>query len=500
MGYAKAPAARPLPRWLAETGIAEQWTMPDASYFEKQTALFHKLSWINDAITLLSQTCASQPFSVKRKTGEDEKDIPNHPFELLLHHPNPDQSRLELLESTFAYLNLTGNAFWWLSRSGPDQEPAEIWALPSNRVVPVPDGRLGLKGYTYDPGTGVLLPLDTWEIVHFKLFNPDSFYLGASRLEALAVSAQAEINRIQYEARIYDPANNGRAPSVMAFSDPYEDSEWETMKRQIVEAGNKRQILPLRGVKPGGVQWIQAAMSNNDMQFLDSRTFSREEIFGTFAPGLASMLAVNATEANAKSGKATFSEYAVFPALCRVAEKITSTVLPAYGDNIVGEFDDPRAKDRQLEINEIVEYSKTHTVAEIRKKYYGDDPLGDERDDLLPAQITAASGQPEPEPEEMPLQQPPQAQPPEQVEQPKEGREHVDEATSDNTETKADLEKWERKSLNSLRAGKAAGVPFDSDHIPPALIGAISGALEASTTPAHVKRVFADARRWEAYP
>jgi hypothetical protein len=74
-----------------------------------------------------------------------------------------------------------------------------------------------------------------------------------------------------------------------------------------------------------------------------------------------------------------------------MAQRITNAVLPAYCSDLarplIGRFEDIRVTDRQLEIAEMQEYSKTHTVAEVREKYYGDDPLGDERDDLFPDQV-----------------------------------------------------------------------------------------------------------------
>jgi hypothetical protein len=116
------------------------------------------------------------------------------------------------------------------------------------------------------------------------------------------------------------------------------------------------------------------------------------------APGLLSSLSESSTEANAIAGRATFLERAVFPEMVTIQEKVTNSILPAYGDNLVGEFEDPRYVDRQLKLTEMAEYSKTHTVEEIRRKYYSDEMLGDERDNLFIAQITADTGKPAPEP------------------------------------------------------------------------------------------------------
>ncbi len=87
----------------------------------------------------------------------------------------------------------------------------------------------------------------------------------------------------------------------------------------------------LHGVGDGAIQWVQNTMTAEDAQFLQSRTFTKEEVYGMLAPGLASILAVNATEANAKAGKTTLMEYAIWPMLVMMAQRITSDILPAYG-------------------------------------------------------------------------------------------------------------------------------------------------------------------------
>jgi phage portal protein BeeE len=55
------------------------------------------------------------------------------------------------------------------------------------------------------------------------------------------------------------------------------------MKRDIKEqhGGTNRALMMMRGMGDG-VQWVQTAMSQADMQFLDGRTFTKEEIFANY--------------------------------------------------------------------------------------------------------------------------------------------------------------------------------------------------------------------------
>ena len=283
--------------------------------------------------------------------------------------------------------------------------------------MPIPDGKMYLAGYEYDPGAGLekrLLP--TWQIVHFKNFHPLNEFVGMSCVEPIAMDASADLASQKWSAKFY-AKNNARLPGILAFKDQITNEiAWERIKADTAYAAETRNILMLRGVGDR-VEWLRAAATQEEMQQLEQRQFTKEEIYSVFAPGLASMLAINATEANSKSGKQTFLEFSIWPRLVEMAQKVTLDILPAYGRGLVAEFDDPRQVDRALELQEQSAYAQSHTVDEIRANFYEDDPLGDDRGKMLPVQIgqsTSLDGEPKPTPPQLqPFtgQQPEQEQP-----------------------------------------------------------------------------------------
>ena len=188
----------------------------------------------------------------------------------------------------------------------------------------------------------------------------------------------------------------GTSKGFLAFADPIPDPEFEKMQEDIRTAAEKRDLMMLRSVGKGGVEWVQSGLTQAEMEFLDGRKATEEEIFKWLAPGLFSWLALNSTEANSRTGKEAFIELAVWPELKRIGEKITNDVLPLYGEGLIGEFDDIRSVDREMKLQEQAAFEKTHTVEEVRKEFYGDDPLGDERDNQLAAGVSFSFGnQPE---------------------------------------------------------------------------------------------------------
>jgi len=385
------------PAWLQAEGSDERYSIPGRELPEAQLELYQRLSWLQIAVNHVATTAAGTGFNVMQADGEQLTGIPNHPFEILLRRPNPLASRAEFLTATFSQYDLTGNAYWWLNKASESAPPDELWNMPPHKMQPVPDGRMFLRGYLYESAEGVAIPLEPWEVVHFRRWHPLNAYVGLSPVEALATIAAGDMAMQKWNTN-YFGKDNAKLPGALAFADPIDDDTWKAMKGEVRKeyGGTERRLMMLRNVGKGGVEWIQMSMSQADMQFLEGRTANREEIFAMVAPGLASMLDVNATEANAKAGERTFMDKAVWPIQVFIAEKITNDVLPAYGPNLVGQFDDVRITDKQMELAEIQSYAQTHTVDEVRAKWYRSDPIGDVRGSLLPSQ--AASYTPPAEP------------------------------------------------------------------------------------------------------
>jgi len=471
-------------QWQLQTADAESYTLPDPSVYENQADLYRVLSWVLLAIDITASSAALTPFSVARIiAGKEPKDIPNHEFELLLNHPNELDSRFEFLYATIAFYRLTGNAYWWLNSKDKDTPPDEMWFIPSSMIIPVPDKYMYLRGYMYYPGTGAEIFLEPHQIVHFKRFNPLSRFVGLSAVESIALVAGGDLGMQQYNTTLF-ANNNGRLPSVMTFEQMIADPTWEKIKSDTRDAAKNREMLMLRGVGQGGVNWLQNAVTQREMEFIEGRKFNKEEIMTTLAPGSYTMLSENATQANSVVGRASFNELTVYPMHVMMNEKITNSILPRYGGRqLVGRFEDVRVTDKDMKLREQEAFERSHTMKEVREEIYGDDPLGDERDDLLVSQVGASSGG---------ITEP--VEPVNNVTPDNVMEETPDEEPQDNEANKAmrdDLARYQRKAIK--RIGQA--VKFDSDNIPDYIRNQIESELPACKTEDDVRHVFASVNK-----
>lgn len=485
-------------------GLGPWSEVPGLQLPEAQAELYQRLSWVYVAVTITAQAAAGEPFNVKKLAGEKAEHIENHPFELLLRHPNPLQSRMEFLEALVGFRQLTGNAYIWLNRAGPDVPPSEMWIIPPSRIEPVPDQRLYIKGYAYDPGTGQKILLEPWEVCHLKRFHPLNRFVGLSAIESLAVTATGDMAMAKWNTAYFDK-QHAKPAGALAFADPIAESDWVTLQRDIETqyGGTQRRMMLLRNAGKSGVSWLQFGVNQKDMEFLAGRTFNKEEIFAALAPGLSSMLAVNATEANSMAGRATFSEMTVWPIHQAIAEKFSSDILPAYGDNLVGEFDDVRVTDRVTQLQEQQVAYRVLTIKEAREQFYNLPPLGDARDEKLVEGEAAPSDNPVPPQLQDFIGQPPDPEPEPEPDQPEPPDE--DDGDEKPPAVRADLLRWQRKAVKRAKAGQGGACPFESAAIPASLSEAIGGALEEAETPGEVRSVFRPVLdghllAWESYP
>jgi phage portal protein BeeE len=482
---------------------ASQSDMPGLAITGNQEGAYAWSTWIYTAGSRVSAVAATTGFQVKRLQNERREAIVNHPFELLLQHPNPVDSRFTLLESLFSFMALTNNGYLWLNRASEKSAIDELFVIPSREIRPHPDGRMAIDGYEYYPdGLGerpVFLP--TWQVCHVKRFNPRSRFVGLSPVELAATAALTDRAQANWNYRNYGQ-QNAKTPGVLAFPDPIPDPLWKLMKEEFYGAdgtGSTRQVILMRNTGMGTPKWIPTHLNQSEMQYLESRQFSKEEIFDLFAPGLMAMLAVNATEANSRSNKATLMEMVIWPTMVAAAEAITNTILPTYGPGLVGEFDDVRVTDKAMALQEYAGYAPEQTINENRQRQ-DLEPLKGDLFAKVPVRVLSlmdagtvtqltrkALGIEEPSnptpPQLRPFtgQAPQGAEPTPPTEAP--GEANLSEPTPQegmqegaakalSPEARADLEKWRRKVIK-----RAKPCEFESEAIPEALKAEIAARM-----------------------
>lgn len=311
---------------------------------------FRQLPWLYAAEMAVATAAMKAILRVyhekRKKTGDVEKtEAQGEPVNAVLARPNPFWSYREFLQTTVINLMSTGNHFWNLVGTR-NTEPVEIsssnppvelwWAKPESiTVLAGPAGEVA--GYEYTGPQGKPKKLSASEIIHFRLVNPDSYFLGLGVVAPAKTSAILEFNAQAYNRAFLE--NDGTPPFI--FTNGPQD---ETQRKRFWTAWDERHKGPKKANRAGMI-WgemniKELGTSPKDAQYIEMRKMNREEILACAGvpPSIVGLLEY-ANYSNMEVQQRKFWEDTVIPILNIIADKLTLCLGPHFGDDLVFEFD-----------------------------------------------------------------------------------------------------------------------------------------------------------------
>ena len=347
-----------------------QYNVDDLTDTDANYQMAVRASWVYADIRLIAARVASHPWEVMERKGEELEEIKSHPFERLWSEPGGTYSGILLAQYSVWWYLLRGNAYLFLSTDGPGRgEPHEIWPMVANWVKPKPETvrrslltGLPIVDYEYSiPGTEPMM-LPGENVVHFRTPNPWDYWQGLSPLVAARDGIALDIGARRWQRDWYHKNNAVPSAIINLPADMLEtdfDFNVERMREDI--AAGKRIHFVRSGTMT--VATIQQTMA--DMQFVEARSFTREEIDNIF--GVPTGLLSGGSSGDAQQAQEiSFGRNTIQPLLDYMAAELTMKVGPYYGEDIVIAAPDVVPQDRALEIQEYTAYGTDRTVNENR--------------------------------------------------------------------------------------------------------------------------------------
>lgn len=299
-----------------------------------------------------------------RKAVEIEE-IVEHPFLTILQTVNPFMNYFDLFEITSLYLELTGNAYWYLARSILGT-PMEIWPVPSDRIRVVPDPEKFIAGYEYRYGNNVVNFKES-DIVHFKFPNPKNLYVGMSPLSAVVASYNINESMDLYENKIFQ--NMGQLEGGFFTEESLDEEEFLRLKQEITDAWTGVKNAGKTPLFEKGVEYKNFGLKPRDLAFIEGREKVREILLNAFGQNLA-LYDKGATRANADTAYYHYAKHTIKPRCTRIEQKINEKLLPIWDDKIFCAFDDVVPEDQKLALQIRTENVKSGitSINEERKK------------------------------------------------------------------------------------------------------------------------------------
>ncbi len=341
----------------------------------------HYKHWVYAAIRAIRDRAAAAEMTLTGKVGDEWALVDDHPFLELMRRVNPIQTRWQVLAGTVEFLELTGNAYWYVPQSRL-KIPGEIWLMPSQRMKVVPSKTDFVDRYEQIVGGGKPnIPFERDEIVHFRYPNPNSLYYGWSPLQAAAGAVDAHEEMLSAQVVAF---SHGVKPPKIVFTTPQVISDEAALSRlttslqqKYAGSDNRESIM----VAHGGLKPERLTLTPEEMDFLDSKISTKKEIMGIF--GVPLIMTGETDDANksiADAMERIFARNTLQPKLSLISQQIEQDMLRWYPADLRLAFKPDVPADRE-QVREDVKAAFDRgalTVDEVRAMLTSKKPLGDD--------------------------------------------------------------------------------------------------------------------------
>lgn len=289
-------------------------------------------SWVFACVDVRATDVSTIDLHLMRRTSRGTEEIKDHIALNLLNTVNPYMSSSDLWIETQSFLDISGNTFWFLPKGQLTKKPVEIYTLDPSRVTVVRSRDEFIAGYIYLNDKLEKVPLDKSEVIHFRRFNPNNKRRGMGIIEASALAIETDKYSAQWNRNFF---YNSATPSLTLETDKALTTEQYT---RIMEQWNSRfgglDNAHKMAILEGGLKSKQLALSQKDMDFLEQRKFTRDEIMAMFkVPKTRLGMTEGVTVSNAYATDYVFAKTVTKPNMQFIVDRLNEFYLPLFGED-----------------------------------------------------------------------------------------------------------------------------------------------------------------------
>lgn len=288
----------------------------------------------------------------KSKSGkpEDRTEVTRHVALDLWNKPNAFYTRQEFVETEQQHVDLTGEGWWVVGRSGKATVPLELWPVRPDRMVPVPSATNFLDGYMYLSPGGEQIPLLRNQVIQLRMPNPLDPYRGMGPVQAIIPDLDASRFSAVWNANFF--RNSAEPGGIIQVDKTLSDPEFDQLSRRWNEQHKGVQNAHRVAIIEQG-QWVDRKITQRDMQFAELRKVTSDAIREAFGiPPFAVGIISDINRATAEAAKAWFAEQMTVPRLERFKQALNNDLLPMFGpagEGVEFDYDNPVPPDAETQ-------------------------------------------------------------------------------------------------------------------------------------------------------
>lgn len=475
--------------------------------------------WFYGNVNGVGKEFASLNLQIMKLDGENLEPVPAHPLEKLWAKPNPYMGKAFIAKfwTLQMYMPGSGKAFLMFSPRMDGGKVAldtnglpiidEIWPIPSYMMRAVGDETNFISHYEFNTGqlnSATIIPPDF--ICYTRFPHPFDLRDGYSPVEA-AVNELRGDQAMQLFNNKFFSTNNGTPTTVVTMKPDVPIPDFNRIKEQVAEDFKNRTILFTRS---GDLDIANIGSNLKDMMFDDLRFLNEKVINRAF--GIPEGYWAKESNRNNSEHADEVMLSIAWENGVMLTDALNTSIVPYYakeGETLMASFEDIRPRNFENEDREFTRRMGYWTIGELREAdpppdlTTGIKPLDVLPDPVLlkkfPDEIKATPLTPNGNIAPTGTQGNPALAPGAKPEDKGTGAVQAkplglpsgsaDDETDD--ATKAELYRWQTKSIKRLKAGKTAFCGFESDTIPDGLRARIESGLSAAKSIEDVRALFA---------
>ncbi len=274
-GQLAAVGSVPLPAFPTAITLADGVTQEYAQIWRAQPQVRTVTSFLARNIAQLGL------HTYRRVSDTDRERLRDHPLAVLLGRPTPSTTTYRFMDALVSDLAIYDNAI--TVKVAVDGRTRALQRVDPRRVRPIGSNPYVPDGFEIRGSHGKRqIPAD--QVVHWRGYNPDDSRWGCSPMETLRRILAEEFEAARYREQLW--RNQARTSGYLRR--PLDAPQWSDTAKSRFRSQWQAQYSgggPQAGGTPileDGMEFVSAASTARDAQYIESRKLTREEVAASF--------------------------------------------------------------------------------------------------------------------------------------------------------------------------------------------------------------------------
>ena len=339
-------------------------------YVNKGSQLQANIGWVFAANTAISEEASAVKIRLYRKdVNGDREEVLDHELLDLIRRPNSLLKGTKFWNLYYQYMNLTGEAYMLKIYGGKVMKPNDTRIPQALQMLPshLADLRLG-DSFSSSKVMFVGKEFEIGSVIRDINPDPENPYYGRSVIKAAAATIDTEVQMKDWNRSLF--GNAGRPSTVIEVPEVMNDDSYKRLKQQMEEAHSGSANAFKQIILEGGAKLAPYMLSSQDLDFLNSRKFSKDEIFAMFrtSPSIVGMTE-DVNRANAEAQDYTMAKRVIVPRVRQLVDVLNSEIVEPFDSTLEFDFDNPVPEDKaQLLEEDKAGVDNWLTIDEVREK------------------------------------------------------------------------------------------------------------------------------------